>query len=304
MRRFTETSKWDDEDFLSLPPIHKLVFLFMYDKCDNAGFFTISPTLHPMLLGITKDEYLGAIKGLSRGYQGAKEKSDSKKVFLISFLHIQRNVPLNPSNKAHKQIVDIIKLNAKEFDMNTITDNLGAIEGLESPTGIVKVKVKVNKGGVGENEYVGVFAKSIIKYLNEVTGSSFKHKTAATLKHILARVNEGYTEDDFKQVIDFKNAEWKNKPEMVQYLRPETLFSSKFESYIQAAKKAVSNDPETKYQLLKERGFKTLSKEDIIWVFNYQHRTPSSYSDYPKNELIGERGEYYTQEEIDELFAR
>lgn len=301
MRRFTETSKWDDEDFLSLPPIHKLVFLFMYDKCDNAGFFTVSPTLHPMLLGITKDEYLGAIEGLMRGCLGANEKSGSKKVFILDFLHNQRNIPLNPKNNAHRQIVELIRSNSKEFDLNTITGHLGAIEGLTSPTGIVKVKVEVEEGGEGGNRNSNLVSR-VIDVLNEVTDSNFRHSTKSNVKFIQARINEGYTFEDFKEVIVHKNAQWKDDPKMRSYLRPETLFGSKFESYLQETKKNVSSDPEIKYQKLKARGFKNLSKEDIIWVFNYQHRTPSSYSDYPKDELIGERGEYYTQEEIERLF--
>lgn len=143
----------------------------------------------------------------------------------------------------------------------------------------------------------------IVRVLNEVTESDFRPSSKATSKLISARINDGYSFDELKDVILHKTAQWKNDPKMKSYLRPETIFGSKFESYLQEAKKNISDDPETKYQRLKARGFKNVSKEEIIWVFNYQHRTPSSYSDYPKDELIGERGEYYTQEEIERLFA-
>ncbi len=144
----------------------------------------------------------------------------------------------------------------------------------------------------------------IVRVLNEVTESDFRPSSKATSKLILARINDGYSFDELKDVILHKTAQWKNDHKMKSYLRPETIFGSKFESYLQEAKKNISDDPETKYQRLKARGFKNVSKEEIIWVFNYQHRTPSSYSDYPKDELIGERGEYYTQEEIEQLFPR
>ena len=51
---------------------------------------------------------------------------------------------------------------------------------------------------------------------------------------IKARLNEGYTINDFKAVIDKKAEEWKDDPKMAQYLRPETLFGTKFESYLNA----------------------------------------------------------------------
>ena len=37
---------------------------------------------------------------------------------------------------------------------------------------------------------------------------------------------------DFKTVIDKKCAEWLQDGNMVQYLRPETLFGTKFETYL------------------------------------------------------------------------
>lgn len=73
--------------------------------------------------------------------------------------------------------------------------------------------------------------KDIIDYLNIVCGSSYKHKTTNTRKHISARLDEGYTYDDFCLVIDKKYKEWKGT-QWEKYLRPDTLFGTKFESYL------------------------------------------------------------------------
>lgn len=72
----------------------------------------------------------------------------------------------------------------------------------------------------------------IIEYLNLCTGSNFKPNTKATQSHINARLNEGFTIDNFKTVIDKKLFEWGEDPKMVIYLRPSTLFGTKFESYL------------------------------------------------------------------------
>ncbi len=71
----------------------------------------------------------------------------------------------------------------------------------------------------------------IISYLNEKAGTNYRAQTKATQSHINARLKEGYTLDDFKTVIDKKCAEWKGST-MEQYLRPETLFGTKFEGYL------------------------------------------------------------------------
>ena len=71
----------------------------------------------------------------------------------------------------------------------------------------------------------------IVDYLNQKAGTRYKHSSEDTRKHIRARVNDGYTIDDFKTVIDRKVKEWKGT-EWEKFLRPSTLFGSKFESYL------------------------------------------------------------------------
>ncbi len=73
----------------------------------------------------------------------------------------------------------------------------------------------------------------IINHLNSKTGKKFRTNSKQTVKFITARLNEEYTVDDFKRVIDNQVAQWGNNKDMQQYLRPETLFrSSHFESYL------------------------------------------------------------------------
>ena len=74
--------------------------------------------------------------------------------------------------------------------------------------------------------------KEIISYLNEKTGSKYRPNTDATKKHINARLDEGFAVDDFKTVIDIKTDEWLGDENMQKFLRPQTLFGTKFESYL------------------------------------------------------------------------
>ena len=74
---------------------------------------------------------------------------------------------------------------------------------------------------------------SIIEYLNQKAGTKFRVNTAKTKTVIHARLAEGFTEDDFKTVIDKKCADWIGT-DYEKFLRPETLFGTKFEGYLNA----------------------------------------------------------------------
>ena len=82
--------------------------------------------------------------------------------------------------------------------------------------------------------------REIVEYLNRKTGKNFKYSTDATQTKIRARLREGFTKEDFFAVIDNRCAEWKTDELMSVYLRPETLFGTKFESYLQAAKTSAA----------------------------------------------------------------
>lgn len=73
----------------------------------------------------------------------------------------------------------------------------------------------------------------IVEHLNNKAGTAFRATSKATKEHINARLEEGFTVGDFKTVIDKKCAEWIGT-DFAQYLRPATLFGTKFESYLNA----------------------------------------------------------------------
>ena len=67
-----------------------------------------------------------------------------------------------------------------------------------------------------------------------------KTTTPKTIREIKARLNEGFKLEDFKIVIDNKCSEWLNDKKMNQYLRPDTLFGTKFESYLNQKPKEIT----------------------------------------------------------------
>lgn len=79
--------------------------------------------------------------------------------------------------------------------------------------------------------YINIYI-DIVEYLNKKANKNYKHNSDKTRRFIDARLNEGFTLEDFKKVIDNKCRSWLNDERMNQYLRPETLFGTKFEAYL------------------------------------------------------------------------
>ena len=90
--------------------------------------------------------------------------------------------------------------------------------------------------------------ENIIDYLNEKTNKRFTAKNKQTIRFINARIKDGYNENDFRKVIEIKSAKWLNSS-MEDYLRPQTLFSGKMESYLnEKNNKKKTNERFTKTQ--------------------------------------------------------
>ena len=73
----------------------------------------------------------------------------------------------------------------------------------------------------------------ILAFLNEKAHTAYRATTRKTQALIEARLKEGFTVEDFKKVISNKCTEWMGT-EWEKFLRPETLFGTKFENYLNA----------------------------------------------------------------------
>lgn len=80
----------------------------------------------------------------------------------------------------------------------------------------------------------------VIQHLNEKAGTRYKPSSSKTKTCIHARLAEGFTLDDFYMVIDKKCAEWIGT-EWEKFLRPETLFGTKFEGYLNSKGRVNGN---------------------------------------------------------------
>lgn len=89
--------------------------------------------------------------------------------------------------------------------------------------------------------------QEIVDYLNKSAGTNYRASSKKTRELIKARINEGYTIEDFIKVIEKKTREWINDNRMKGYLRPETLFGTKFEGYLNQPVKELTTKDLTPY---------------------------------------------------------
>lgn len=141
-KRYTETEKWNDKWFRALKPLEKLIFNFMCDRCDLAGFYQIDLEDMEFRIKAPSEDILGAVQGLNRGLIFPNGMNDGSIIWIKNFLKHQRNLPLNPTNNAHRHIIEIISRH-KNFQTD-ILNFLGADKGLISSLG----NVMYSKGNV------------------------------------------------------------------------------------------------------------------------------------------------------------
>lgn len=153
MKRFTETNKWDDPWFRALSAPYKLIFSYVTDRCNNAGFWEIDADAMAFHTKLDPKHFEGAWKGLQRGIKGA-----GGWVWVRRFLRHQKNEDLNVLNPAHKQIISLIREQKERFRevpefLEFIAPWKGHPVGLLSPIGTGTGKVQVQEEGMqGEKE--------------------------------------------------------------------------------------------------------------------------------------------------------
>lgn len=149
------------------------------------------------------------------------------------YLVVTKLYPNQTNSGRYEYIYDIYEYPKQEVEKQGL-ENLGVENlGIEN-IGLNKILNNKNTNNkILNNKEI---YKEVIDYLNEVTGKRYRH-TDVTIKLIKARLNEGFTVDDFKQVIDKKTKDWKDDAKMKDYIRPQTLFGTKFEGYLNQEEK-------------------------------------------------------------------
>jgi uncharacterized phage protein (TIGR02220 family) len=82
----------------------------------------------------------------------------------------------------------------------------------------------VPRGSTSKNAELKAQASEVLQFLNSKTGRNYQ-AVNGTLKPLMARLREGFTVAQCRQVIAKKTRDWASDPKMEPYLRPKTLFA-------------------------------------------------------------------------------
>lgn len=247
----------DSDAFLDMPLSTQALYFHLSMRADDDGFIN-NPKKISRMIGCGEDDLklLIAKKFLLNFESGVVV---IKHWLIHNTLRKDRHTPTNyqdelkqltqKENGSYKKVDDISIPNRIDV---TPTDDDNQLATTWQPDGnqlatqysIDKYSIdKLSKDTLsGSDEPDRVPYGEITDYLNEKAGSQFRSSTKKTQSLIKARFNEGFKIDDFKRVIDIKTNEWLNNKDMSKYLRPETLFGTKFESYLNQEHKPVSNN--------------------------------------------------------------
>ena len=105
----------------------------------------------------------------------------------------------------------------------------------------------------------------VINLLNKHAGTSYKHNTKKANSIIEARINEGATLQDFEKCITKKAKGWAGT-EQEKYLRPETLFGTKFWGYVNERETDIVSNGDRRdliKAVLKAAGIRDITQGDI-----------------------------------------
>lgn len=235
-RRMFSKKIVDTDLFIEMSPTAKLLYFYLNMSADDDGFVG-NPKTIKLVSGATDDDL----------------KILVAKQFIIPF---ESGVIVIKDWKIHNYIQKdrYSKTQYTDEKSQLVVEENGTYTRCIQNVSKLDTQDRLGKDRLGEDSIDNMSVKTddvipyseIIEYLNEKTGRSFRN-VDANKKLIKSRWNDGYKLDDFKTVIDNMVANWSGKEfdgtPAENYLQPKTLFSNKFDSYLnQIPKTYVNND--------------------------------------------------------------
>ena len=206
-------------------------YILIHRKLSEWQWYQDSSTLHlfiDLLLDANYDDSMVGLQEVKRGQCLTSLKRISQRTGLTyqqirtSLSKLEKTQEINKQTTNRYSIITINKYDEYQDINKQLTSKQQTTNN---------IKNKNNTNNTNKKEINNIYIVEILDHLNMRTGQNYKSTTQKTRDLIKARFNEKFTVDDFKSVIDKMCVEWMNT-DMQKYLRPETLFGNKFESYL------------------------------------------------------------------------
>ena len=227
-RRMVSKTIMQTQKFLRLPLETQALYVHLVINSDDDGIVEAFPVVR--MIGASEDSL-----GLLVIKQFIKPLNQDMVYFITDFneqnkIRPDRHKPSIHRNLAMQQLgleVDGSRLVEPGKVVLELTEEGQAVDGQVTD----KCPHSIGKGSIGKGSIDNIPYKEIIDYLNSKTGKNYRDNVQKNRSLIKARWSEGYRLDDFKQVIDNMVKDWSGT-KYAKYLRPETLFGTKFDGYL------------------------------------------------------------------------
>lgn len=207
-RRMINKKIISTDDFIDMTPERQCLYFHLIAEADDEGFIS-SPKMIVRGIGCSNESLEELIE---KDYLILFDSG----IVVIKHWKVHNYVATDRFTKTiYKKERSLLELEDGVYSLKLVKD--------KEKTEIKKTKKKTEC--IPYNE--------IIDYLNYICKKNYKYTTEKTKSLIKSRWSEGFKLEDFKTVID-KKAKDKYFVDN-DYLRPETLFSTKFESYLNSA---------------------------------------------------------------------
>ncbi|MGB2575131.1 conserved phage C-terminal domain-containing protein [Leuconostoc citreum] len=246
-RRMFSKKVTDTDTFLDMPLSTQALYFHLNMHADDDGFIDNTKTIQRMIGSSDDDRKLLVAKQFIIPFENGLVVIKDWRVH--NYIQGDRYHKTQYINEKSQLVVE---------ENNMYTKRVQDVSNMDTQVRLGKDRLGKDRLGKdskdilsGSDEPDHVPYKEIVDYLNEKTGSKYRSSGSKTKSLIKARTNEGFSLDDFKTVIEKKAKEWSGTT-MEKYLRPETLFGTKFEGYLN--EKQSANQKQIGYGKQKHQG--------------------------------------------------
>lgn len=236
--RKLETSFWRDtvEDGLTKDEQHLYAYLLTNQSTQLCGIYKLGKIVACFESCLKQPEYEKAMIGLERKGK-VKYCPETQEVFILRWHTKYPNKSETCKVRVANELNDV-----KCKDLVELREKV--VDGYVYLPDEIEPDADEDVNPEPPAEYV-----KILGHLSDVTGREYGSKTKSYqgLIRAVRKANPGVTIQDFIDVIDVKARQWIPDPEHNGHVRPETLFSKKFPTYLAEAHQKKPATTQTKF---------------------------------------------------------
>lgn len=258
VKRIVDVDFWTDNKVVDMfSPEDRLFMLYLMTNphTTQLGIYSFNKRIMSFEIGYSVEVINVLLDRFENTYEMIKISNETNEIAIKNYLKfsiIKGGKPVEDLLKKeikqvkNKSLLNYVASNLKEYDnlnqsVNKILEPINNNINNKSNNNIININNNDNENTsdlqslvsqrIVKKENEDIYEK-IIEYLNLKANTNFRKSSKKTKQLINARLQEKFTFNDFTKVIDNKVADWKGNAKMEMYLRPETLFGTKFEGYL------------------------------------------------------------------------